>query len=111
MKKFFSLMLVVMLALCPVSFAASDTETTFERDTISEKTAAAGVTIDGVLLKDSEVAASAIPEMTAASSANQACDTTCGIADCFTAVEVTSGNFVACSDATADTCLCDGATS
>lgn len=111
MKKILSLMLVLALALCPVVFAASDTETTVKHDSISEKTAGSGVTVDGVLLKDSEVAASAIPEMTVANGSDTACNTTCGIADCFAAVEVTSGNFVACSDATADTCLCDGATS
>ncbi|NIU85165.1 MAG: hypothetical protein GWN64_17225 [Candidatus Thorarchaeota archaeon] len=111
MKKIFSMFLVLALALCPVAFSASDTETTTKINSISEKTSGSGVTVDGVLLKDSEVAASALPELTVANSADQACDTTCGIADCWIGVEVTSGNFVACSDATADTCLCDGATS
>ena len=42
-----------------------------------------------------------------AESTNQACTTTCGVSDCVIGWDGT--NFVTCSDATADVCLCDGA--
>lgn len=41
--------------------------------------------------------------------ANQACSTTCGVSDCIIGTDGT--NFVTCADATADSCLCDGAAS
>lgn len=47
-----------------------------------------------------------------ASGANTACNTTCGISSCaFGADTATDFDAVACSDATADVCICTGATS
>lgn len=118
MKKLFICLVIMCMAVAPV-FAASDTEETPKMDTISEKTSGSGVTIDGVLLKDGAVPASAIPDdsvdgdaladVVDASSADQACDTTCGIANCYFGFDAGSSVIVDCADATADTCACDGA--
>ncbi len=203
MKKFLLCMLVLCMACTPL-FGASDTEETPKMDTISEKTAAAGVTVDGVLLKDGVIAVSAVPDdsvdadaladadlgdvsvssgvvsldadvvaaaemadadhgdvawtsgvaavenvqddiivkadladedwgdvsvssgvvsldadtvvyaselpaFVIAAGANTACNTTCGIANCIAGINDGAG-YVACDGATADTCLCDGAT-
>ena len=111
MKKFIALSLVAMLALSPLSFAASDTETTTKIDVIAERTAATGVTVDGVLLKDGVVEASAISAFVPADGANTACDTTCGIAGALVAYDAGTNAFVAVGSALADSCICDGATS
>ena len=44
--------------------------------------------------------------LTAASSANQACDTTCGGSTCFIGWDVGTSVFVACGNAIGDTCIC-----
>lgn len=46
---------------------------------------------------------------TAQNAANQACNTTCTTGACVTGIDTAVlGNFLACTDATADTCLCAG---
>ena len=54
------------LALTAVTATTVTANTSVVTDTISEKTSAAGVTVDGVLLKDSEVTTDTIKEKTAA---------------------------------------------
>jgi len=46
-----------------------------------------------------------------ADGANTACDTTCGVATAVVAYDAGTSAFVATNDASADSCVCDGATS
>lgn len=46
-----------------------------------------------------------------ASAANQSCVTTCGIATPIFAIDATTALFVTTSNATADSCVCNGAVS
>lgn len=43
-----------------------------------------------------------------ASGANAACATTCGTKTCIAGQEATSKDLLACNDATADVCICEG---
>lgn len=52
-----------------------------------------------------------IPTFVVAASANQACDTTCGIATAVVAYDAGTNALVATNSATGDSCVCDGATS
>lgn len=82
MKKLFSLMLVLSLALCPVSFAASDTETSSQPNRL--------------ILPTSTVA-----NLTACAAANQG--EIAVVTDANAATDCTTGGA-----STVNTCVCDG---
>jgi len=121
MKKFI-LTLIAVFALSTSVFASADTEATtapnildLSSTTVSDSGTLIDVTeIDTLAELDIIVADKVLADTAAwvvASSANVSCVTTCGIATPLVAVEATGGLFVAIDDATADSCICDGATS
>lgn len=68
-------------------------------------------TVDTAELATDAADATILQDVVAASAANTACNTTCGIAGCYLGFDSGSNVFVDCAGATADTCACDGATS
>lgn len=122
MKKCFSLFLILMLACSFTVFASADSEETTKPralDLTSTTVTASGSfivasEIDTLAELDAIVADKKLADTAAwvvASSADQSCVTTCGIATPVIAIEATSGLFVAINSATADSCICDGAIS
>lgn len=93
----------MVLALAPVCFGdAQNEETTRPRNLVPT-----AMTVPTGQAMTSPV----ISGWVAASSADQSCVTTCGIASPIIAMEATSGLFVATNSATADSCICSGAIS
>lgn len=67
--------------------------------------------VDTVELVTDATDATILQDVVADNSANQACNTTCGIAGCYFGFDAGTNALVDCASALADTCACDGATS
>jgi hypothetical protein len=69
------------------------------------------VSSGSVTLDAGVVDAAALATVVVANAANQACDTTCGIAGAIVGFDAGTSAFVTTANGIADSCMCDGATS
>lgn len=103
MKKLFAFLMLMVLALSPLAFGDAQNEATTKPRNL--------VPTEMTMPVSQPMTTPVITGWVAASSADQSCVTTCGIATPIMAMEATSGLFVATNSATADSCVCSGAIS
>ena len=113
MKKIFVFLMLMVMALTPVCFADAQNETTTKPRilTMGSGTTATFTGATVTMPVSQPLTTPVVSGWVAASSMNQSCVTTCGIASPIVAFESTSGLFVATNSATADSCVCSGAIS
>lgn len=98
MNKFLSMFLVSMLVMSGICFADAQNEAETRPRVL-------------VMPASTSMATPVVTGWVAASSANQSCVTTCGIATPIFAIDAATALFVSTSSATADSCVCSGAIS